>query len=201
MMPGNPGPRTPLPVWLLDIDGVINAFTTPAYVWPADQWVRTEAHDGNRMWEQRAARPVLDFIRTVHEGHFAEIRWHTTWQHHAHNVAAVLGLPTFPVQDAPEFAGYLDGTAVGWWKVPAVRRVLAEERRPVVWTDDEMNHYLTRRQWDQLATAGVLHAIAPHDQTGLTPKHLRRIADWLGMPIPLFPKPSTVDDAPEGDAA
>ncbi|MBF9129495.1 hypothetical protein I0C86_11020 [Plantactinospora sp. S1510] len=96
----------PPPVWLLDIDGVLNAVTkTPdPNVWPLDQWSRGEASDGETEWPILFARPVADFIRQVHEEGRAEIRWHTTWQQEAGAVGKLLDLPTFPVQPSPEWA-------------------------------------------------------------------------------------------------
>ena len=45
---------------------------------------------------------VVDFLIGVHEQDRAEIRWHTTWQHDAQNLANLVGLPTFPIAEAPE---------------------------------------------------------------------------------------------------
>jgi len=89
------------PVWLLDVDGVINAATIkpPTYVWPADAWIKTKVLG----LTVHVAQPVLDFIREVHELGRVEIRWHTTWQLDAPAFGEVLGLPTFPVADAPEW--------------------------------------------------------------------------------------------------
>ena len=79
-----------VPVWLLDIDGVLNAAAKKPdrNVWPAADWIEGRAHEaGGAAWRILAARPVVDFIRGVHEEGRAEIRWHTTWQHDAAAVA------------------------------------------------------------------------------------------------------------------
>lgn len=161
------------PVWLLDIDGVVNAATrgiAPAYAWPADDWIDTRASNNGKSWRILAARPVLDYIRSVHESGTAEIRWHSTWQQYANNASDALRLPHFPVQDAPEFLARGDE----WWKLPAALRVL-EEGRGLVWTDDDADD-LTADQRDQLRGALVL---APAVETGLCRSHLRKIETFL----------------------
>ena len=84
------------PVWLLDIDGVINATVgwkgkPPTQVWAASNWIDTVAADAIQ-FRILSARPVIEFVKLVHETGRAEIRWHTTWQHSAQNVADALGL-------------------------------------------------------------------------------------------------------------
>jgi hypothetical protein len=75
---------------------------------------------------------VVNFLTGVHEEGRAEIRWHTTWQHDAQNLADLVGLPKFPVADAPEAprdgvpngeltaARMRDGLPA-WWKYGAAR--------------------------------------------------------------------------------
>src|SRR5262245_14536015 len=107
------------PVWLLDIDGVINALDhpgPPTRAWPAFCWRCVEAESAHQIrWPIVAAQPVLDFIALVHTGGLADIRWHTSWQGFANNVSRELGLPEFPLQSAPEFDEPLSFT---WWKLP-----------------------------------------------------------------------------------
>jgi hypothetical protein len=170
------------PVWLLDVDGVVNAVTAPRrkpplHVWPDGQWVDTKVWGNRQRWRIVAAQPVLDFIRSVHELGRAEVRWHTTWQDSANQLGEALGLPEFPVQDAPEFAEPEWPGSRGWWKLPAVWRVLAEGR-PVLWTDDDAKTDLRPEQKATLAAAGC-RVIAPDPFTGLTPKHLRQIDEFL----------------------
>ncbi len=169
------------PVWLLDIDGVINACTKnpDRSVWPADQWHRNPARGGDRVWPILYAQPVIDFIAGVHAAGRAEIRWHTTWQEYAQNLAEAVGLPTFPVQDAPEYRTWDRGRAAGWWKLPAARRVLVDEGRPLVWTDDDITWELVRERRDEFRALGSALLIAPSDLTGLTPKHLHQIGEFL----------------------
>jgi|SRR5690242_3889824 len=175
------------PVWLLDVDGVVNACTRnpDRSVWPADAWVRTEAKGVGHRWPILVAQPVVDFIRRIHEEGRAEIRWHTTWQHDAQNLAKVLGLPEFPVQDAPEYSAWFGvrDRRDDWWKLPAAERVVGVEGRALVWTDDDLRFPTPAegRAIDALRQAGRVLMISPNDRTGLTPKHLRQIDEFLSI--------------------
>jgi len=165
-----------VPVWLLEVDGVINTYGTqkspPTQVWPAADWIITKVGRFN-IW---AARPVVDFIRGVHERGEAEIRWHTSWQDGALDLAVGLGLPEFEVQEAPEWGSY-DENAQGWWKLPPVHRVLAEGRS-VLWTDDDAV-CLSTRERAELQGSGLIEIIAPTYNTGLCKRHLRQIGEIL----------------------
>lgn len=186
-VPDSPTPAVEgarVPVWLLDIDGVINAAvrpkaSMPTHAWPASDWIDTKADGRSQTWRIVAATSVLDFIRSVHHDGLAEIRWHTTWQELSTEVAEALDLPEFSVQEAPEFDDveeYLRRDR--WWKLPAVWRVLRNEGRRVVWTDDDASTDLTTDQNTRLAAAGCL-IVSPDPMTGLCSKHLRKIAAFL----------------------
>jgi hypothetical protein len=181
------------PVWLLDIDGVLNAISTVANpdVWPADRWVRAEAACAGVRWPLLAARPVLDFVRRVHRAGRAEIRWHTTWQAEAAAVSRALGLPDFPVQPAPEFDSWqrqrLGGAApVGatWWKLPAAERVVDDEGRALLWTDDDTEAQLgpVVEEVHPLYTRPDVLLVVPRTEVGLSPMDLLAIDAFLGQP-------------------
>ncbi len=170
------------PVWLLDFDGVINAITgkPDPSVWPREEWVRGTAFADGVGWPVLAARPVLAFVHEVHTAELAEIRWHSTWQQHANTVIRpLLGLPEFPVQPSPERT--LGPMYQGWWKLPAAERVLHEEGRPLVWTDDDLATERARRPRGLGTVAGAASTllVSPRQNTGLTPKHLRQIREFL----------------------
>jgi hypothetical protein len=170
---------TGVPVWLLDIDGVVNPAVgpnrPPSHVWPVPEWVEARAA-GLRVL---AARPVLDFIRSAHKTGRAEIRWHTSWQERAGEFGYALGLPAFPVQEAPEYHRRDDRGRVGdsWWKLPTVWRLLAEGRR-ALWTDDDASMDLRPEQRATLGAAGC-HVISPDPVAGLCRRHLRMIDEYL----------------------
>lgn len=196
------------PVWLLDIDGVVNAISVDPHpaVWPAGCWVRAEATCTGVEWPLLAAGPVLNFVRRVHRTGLAEIRWHTTWQHEAAGVSRALDLPEFPVQRAPEFGvvqavGGAEPVGPAWWKLPAAERVVAEEGRALLWTDDDAEVQLDGWTGEAHAlrrTRSVL-IVAPRTQVGLTPRDLLTIDAFLHAPA--APEAPTHPDAPAAVAA
>lgn len=178
------------PVWLLDVDGVLNAISKEpdGAVWPKNKWVTATARSGNANWPILAAQPVLDFIARTHTSGRAEVRWHTTWQHDALALGKLLGLPEFAVQDCPEFyrerqltGGAAPVTVRGsWWKLPAAERVLGEEGRPLIWTDDDIRWEIELLGRDRnLRRLGPVLTITPPQHVGLTPKHLRLIDEFI----------------------
>jgi hypothetical protein len=179
------------PVWLLDIDGVINSISVkePKHIWPSTSWERGEVQNSlsPEKWPMLWSRDVVDFILTIHADDLAEIRWHTTWQEEAVLVSELVGLPEFPIAKCPEFRE--NGSVVaaeqmregrpGWWKYMTAERVLVEEKRPLIWTDDDITWEMTRIHRAQLALKGEVLFICPDQATGLTPKHLEKIGQKL----------------------
>ncbi|MGH8963282.1 MAG: hypothetical protein ACRDWT_19170 [Jatrophihabitantaceae bacterium] len=178
----NPGP----PVWLLDIDGVINALgmSLPTDTWPESAWVQRVVtavipEQGMGTYPILAARPVLDFIHRVHRNGLAEIRWHSTWRSAAvTGLAPALGLPAIPISVAPEWSA----APPVWWKIPAARRV-AESGRRLLWTDDQFDLYRADPQ-----SASELEALerwtgalllSANPETGLSPDDLATIERFL----------------------
>lgn len=155
------------PILLLDVDGVINAVNDKIpHVWPQDEWVqgKAQAPDGTR-WKILTARPVVQFFTGLNRMGVADIRWHTTWQEGAHNVATLVGLPTFHIQPAqPNGEPLTRGYA---WKTVAVNW-LAEHGHRVMWVDDE-----ARGAW-------AWRIVRPSSHTGLCRSDLCRIAEDLG---------------------
>ena len=174
------------PVWLLDIDGVLNALeSAPARAaWPDAEFIETaalSAHDFE--WPLFVAVPVLDFLRRVHDEGRAEILWHSAWQEYSVNVGVALDLPTWAVLDCPEFAE--DEAPIAqpltwhhrpWWKLPAAQRAVASGR-PLLWTDDDAWRQLGSLDTPSWCQRALI--IAPDEDTGLTPDHLRAIDEWL----------------------
>lgn len=176
------------PVILLDIDGVVNAISRPpgpSNVWPEDKWVTGEATADGTVWPILAATPVVSYLRDVHEKGLAEIRWHTTWQGDAWNVSDLLGLPRFPIADAPEFydqprhaAQAIRDGKPPWWKLPTALRVL-EARRPLLWIDDDIPWEL-RNNFDVVGPdGGSFLMVYPATRHGLTAGHLLEIDQFL----------------------
>lgn len=169
------------PIWLLDIDGVINARVNGIHrIWPDDEPIVTEAQGLDRGWRIVTAPAVRDYIVKIHELELAEIQWHTTWQDQANNVSDVLELPHFPVCSAPEYTEWSPGKRKhDWWKVPAVARVLISGR-PLIWTDDDIDYdegVLRTLELDYPDTPRL--ALCPSSGEGLGPKDLKKIDAFL----------------------
>lgn len=169
------------PLWLLDIDGVVNALARGPLpdTWPEDDWVQrliiTEIPERGVMpLPILAARRVLEFVAETHHSDRAEIRWHSTWRAAAVTAfAPALGLPTtIPISVAPEWLGR---PIAHWWKLPAAQRAVAAGRT-LIWTDDDLRLYPDEAA--ALAEDGGL-LIAPYAEVGLTPEELDRIAEFL----------------------
>lgn len=176
---------TDTPVWLLDIDGVINAINRnrrDGWPWAEFRRVRIDGYWLN------VARPVLAFLNRVHVEGLAEIRWHTTWQERALDVGDLFKLPTFHIAHAPEFLNRIEhklprrlrDEPTDWWKLPAALRVVEEEGRRLLWTDDdatELSAADNRRLWAR--GPGTTMVIAPNPETGLVQTDLDRIDLFL----------------------
>lgn len=185
-----PGPDSLPPLWLLDVDGVVNA-VSPALpeTWPPDRWVRREVPapvEGHGLVPLPiiAAQPVLDFLTLVHSTGAAEICWHSTWRTSAvSELAPALGLPPFAISVAPEWT---ESPRQGWWKLPAAERA-AQGNRLVLWTDDDIAGYLRSepeiaKRLTTLALRKGTMLVSPERHTGLSPADLARIGSFLNLP-------------------
>ena len=176
-----PAQANPVPVWLLDIDGVVNALARGPVrgSWAPNDWVQTVIHaevpgHGLMALPILAARPVLDFVTDVVRSGAAEVRWHSTWRGAAvTDFAPALGLPPIPISVAPE---WIDRPHAGWWKLPAAQRVVAAGRR-LVWTDDDLR--VLGGDVGGLDVHSDALLIGPEPNGGLTADDLDRIAGFL----------------------
>jgi hypothetical protein len=173
-----------MPLWLLDIDGVVNALTVApdVRVWPEHTWIhRTVISEiparGMLRLPILAARPVLDFVAAAAASGRVDVRWHSTWRSAAvTDLAPALGLPHIPISVAPEWTNRTRGQ---WWKAPAALRALAAGRR-LIWTDDDLDYFgdevaAVRERPDALL-------IGPDPAVGLRPADLDAIAAFVGLP-------------------
>lgn len=175
---------TTTPLWLLDIDGVINAvgraYSRPWPVFKSGQASPYSLLDpDDRAYTITWAPALTSKIRELHESGAVEVQWLTTWGSGANvQLNELVGLPAFEVAEEPDArSGKLPSFA--WWKFEAAKDVAAANPgRKVIWTDDDL--------WSEpLATNfardnGWL-AIAPHTQHGLTPEHVAEIVAYLGI--------------------
>lgn len=170
------------PLWLLDIDGVINAVgRSYARPWPLYRSGQaspySELDPDDRGYTITWAPALTEQIRELHESGAVEVQWLTTWGSGANiQLADLVGLPKFEVVEEPNArSGKLDRFA--WWKFEAAKDVAtANPGRKVIWTDDDL--------WSEPLAKNFARdngwlAIAPHVQHGLAPAHLELILTYI----------------------
>lgn len=196
------------PVMLLDLDGVINALTKTIGIPGLPDSIRTVPPMLNRSWPEDAWRtgdwvidgvkfPLLWSVQVLRELTFwhtsglVDIRWHTTWREEALDVAEKLfKLPGFYIADCPEWPAYVRNEGMlrasqiregrpGWWKYMAAERVLTEEKRPLIWVDDDLNLQLSRFYQNKMSSMGAFLGISPTPAIGLVHKHIRSISHFI----------------------
>ncbi len=185
------GGRELNPVLLLDVDGVINAVSPwPSRdEWPQELWQQSVVEDlAGQRWPILSASPVVAYLRALDEAGAVEFRWHTTWQESArHRLAPALGLPDWPVADAPEYthrldSGYGGGRAADgrWWKTAAAVRVVEQEHRRLVWIDDDIRYEAVHDEdVARLLRNPRVLALSPVTDTGIARADVHAINDFL----------------------
>ncbi|WP_047891756.1 hypothetical protein [Micromonospora sp. RV43] len=153
------------PVWLLDVDGVINA-SRPG--WNAVPW-KGYAYENATEHKIRWAPQLIARIYELHRASLVEIRWCSTWCAYADQLERLFRLP--PLGRA--FHDDVRGIAASIAKLAAVRQVLAE-RRPLIWTDDDETP-TAGPLYDELTAGGQALLIRPRTGRGLRPQHLDAI--------------------------
>jgi hypothetical protein len=160
------------PVWLLDVDGVLNA-TRPG--WGGSP--RSGRAFANGVgWPMRFAPALMSRLRAVHGSGDVEIRWATTWVDDIDQITTLMGLPRWECAFSLTRAGS-DAISA---KHAAALHVVRTEGRPLVWTDDEVvpiaGSYPDRR----LRTAGPpVLLIRPRKANGLQPNQLDEIEEFV----------------------
>lgn len=161
-------------VWLLDVDGVINANNPGWGAAPHKAYV--EAH--GTTWRFRWAPSLVDFIRQVALSDLVEIRWATTWVPWARNVEAAFKLPELALAFSEQVAFISPHTA----KADAALEVIVKEQRPLLWTDDDAvpSEGYVRDALDQVEE-GRLLIVEPHPNKGLQPEDVERIKEFFAL--------------------
>jgi hypothetical protein len=163
-----------IPVWLLDVDGVVNAYRAGWRSRPRLVEVYSSADD--YLYRIRYEPRLLEAIRRIHAEGLAEVTWCTTWCGDAAALEEGLRLPELP-RAFPSAAAGAEACAA---KLAAARLVIASGRR-LVWTDDvEAGHHADESAaW---VADGRALVIAPDESRGLRLRDLRRIEEFLNAP-------------------
>lgn len=183
-----------LPVWLIDVDGVLNIIG-----WDQDKVTEEwgDTYDFRAMdFRIRVSPRMLKTARSWMDEGLVDPRWLTTWEDLANaHLIERLGWPELPVagrraesklerprrlSESHEF--YRED--VGWWKLEFVQAVY-ETGVPVVWTDDEIRTVRSAMEWvSSVADEGRLLAVSPN--AGLTPGHMAAIESFLRQWVDLI---------------
>jgi hypothetical protein len=150
------------PVWLLDVDGVINV-TRPG-------WGRAPcsgtAYSCGQPFRLRWAPALTARIRALHSSGSVTIRWCSTWCADAAQIERLLGLPRLDRC----WTEPMTSTGAADAKLASARTVLDQGHR-LIWTDDEAVP-TSGPVHDELTRTGRALLIAPVPNRGLQPEHL-----------------------------
>lgn len=164
------------PVWLLDVDGVINA-SRPGWG-AAPHTAMIQAH--GTLWKFRWAPALVDFIRETAVSGAAEVRWSTTWLPWARDVERAFRLPEL----SDGFEPALVFGAAREAKLAAALAVIEIEKRPLIWTDDDAIPAFGPFR-EVLEGSGIpALLLAPKANRGLQPEHLDQIRAFLAGCMP-----------------
>lgn len=159
-----------IPVWLLDVDGVINA-NRPG--WGGAPWTTTvyAEVEYKLRWEPKLTARIR---RWIHD-QVIDVRWCTTWCPNADLLERAWSLPPLVRcwPDEPVSPGSRHAA-----KVAAALAVIGAGRR-LIWTDDEAIPE-NGPDRERLDAAGSL-LIAPRSSRGLRPEHVDAIAAYAGL--------------------
>lgn len=158
------------PVWLLDVDGVINASRAGWHRAPraVQVWSASDHFSYRIRWEPH----LVTAINRIHDTGLAEVRWSTTWCPDIGNLEDALRIGPF----ATAFCERPDHLTWAELKVHAALDALADGRR-IVWTDD-VEIGPARNLFPAIAEAektGRALLVAPHPSQGLRPEDIARI--------------------------
>ncbi len=160
------------PVWLLDVDGVLNA-ARPGW---GEQPAQGTAYVDGVAYLLRWAPSLVRRIASTHAAGGAEVRWCSTWVDHVAQLERLLHLPRI----GTAFTGVdPDSRDARGLKIEAALHVVEVERRPLIWTDD-----------DAVPLGGSLHErleasgqpvilVRPHPVYGLQPEDVAAIEEFI----------------------
>ena len=164
------------PVWLLDVDGVLNAHHPGWEGRPAEGYARA---GGARFWI-RWSPELVARLQQIDATGAVEIRWATTWVPWIESIEDLLGLPSWTAAWAGPYEG--DGSPAiptPIRKLSTALHIVERERRALIWTDDDA--IPTRGpEHDRIAGAGVpCLLVRPNSRMGLQPADLDAIEQFL----------------------
>ncbi len=160
-------------MWLLDVDGVLNA-AMPGWGETPGQGKAFVHGNG---YVLRWAPALAHRIAALHHSGGVEVRWATTWVDHIIQVERLLHLP--PLGTAFDGVDVVDAEASVARKEAAALHVVEIERRPLIWTDDEAIPHSGPVLERIEATGQPTLLVRPSSRYGLQPEDLDEIDDFL----------------------
>ncbi len=155
------------PVWMLDVDGVVNAFGEPGWAEPSRRIIIS----GSAV---RWAPQLIARMRALQAAKLVEIRWSTTWCGDVWDLGLLA--MTLELNCTPAFSYRPPHKTWGDLKAEAALDVLAAGRR-LIWTDDcEVGgaRWLFP-QFEEAEQDGRALLIEPRPDRGLQPEDLDKI--------------------------
>lgn len=158
-----------IPLWLLDVDGVLNAFD-PAVMensgW--DDWTTFTANG----FVIRYSPEMVKRIASLHDSEKLQVQWLTTWGKLANeHLSEKFGFQEFLVAGERPFRDKFS-----WWKLEHAQ-ALFDEGYTLIWTDDDLVFSREAMQWVSKHGGEDLYAFAP--QGVLTRQELEDIEEWI----------------------
>ncbi|MBO3741503.1 hypothetical protein [Actinoplanes flavus] len=169
-------------VWLLDVDGVLNA-TRPG--WGAAPRSGTAYGDGHP-YRLRWSSALITRIRALHDTGTVTVRWCSTWCADADQIERLFALPRLE----RAWTDPISHSAAPAAKLAAARAVLDQGHR-LIWTDDDAVP-TSGPVHDELLATGRALLIAPLPNRGLQPEHLDAIEAFVSA----SPGPGTAGTGP-----
>ena len=137
------------PVWLLDVDGALNANRPAWWCAPHNRSAYAEGKDHRVRW----AGPLVSKVRRLVRSGTVDVRWAATWCPWANQLEHLFTLPDLPRQFAPH------EVTIERAPISKLNAALAIARsgRPLVWTGDDAIPYVGPDS-DELHSRGALSA-------------------------------------------
>lgn len=152
-------------VWLLDIDGVINASKAG---WSSAPFSGNAYYKGHS-YRMRWAPQLIQRIIKVHQTGAVEILWATSWCGYTDQLEQLFKLPALGSAYSMRMYGDM--------KESAALEVIASGNR-LIWTDDEFVP-TSGQLYDTLTANGNGLLIRPKANRGLRPEHLDQIDSFV----------------------
>lgn len=209
-----------VPIWVLDIDGVVNALAPNAALsriatnepgmpamtatadvpqivgaWPEYVPMSCEAPYGDEEAPLNIAAGLVDRITALHNERLVEIIWASAWSEHAVVFGEAVGLPVFPahyIQQSFDLGSFI-------FKAKVVAAAVATGRS-VIWTDDQ---YATKQDFAEVVLPQRFLAVRPDSRWGLLPADMDRIETFIRSAVNagahVAPHVNTLDTEPADD--